>query len=66
MLGLQVPDLASEALETGQRLVFSIQDLTIGNWIENDRVIEVVPEDAATHGMRVQAADRYVERDAAD
>src|SRR3984957_4325014 len=36
MLGLQVADLASEALAVGQRLVFSIQDLTTGSWIEND------------------------------
>jgi hypothetical protein len=66
MLGLQVADLASEALEAGQRLVFSIQDLTTENWIENDRVIEVVAEDTAAHELLVQAAGRYVDREAAD
>jgi glucoamylase len=66
MLGLRVADLASEALAAGQRLVFSVQDLTTGNWIEHDRVIEVVAADTAAQGMLVQAADRYVDQDAAD
>ena len=66
MLGLQVADLGSEALQTGQRLVFSIQDLTTGNWIENDRVIEVVEADTAVQGTLVQALGRYVDRAAAD
>jgi glucoamylase len=66
MLGLQVADLASEALAVGQRLVFSIQDLTTGSWIENDRVIEVVAEEAQVQGMPASAAVSHIDRDAAD
>ena len=66
MLGLQVADLASEALEPGQLLVFSIQDVTTGNWIENDRVIEVVAEDTAAEEMPGEAEGRYAEQAAAD
>jgi glucoamylase len=66
MLGLQVADLASEALDVGQRVVFSIQDLTTGNWIENDCVIEVVAADTAADAMLIHAPGRNIDREAAD
>jgi glucoamylase len=66
MLGLQVADLASESLEAGQRLVFSIQDLTTGSWVEHDRIIEVVSEDTEAQGMLVPRAGGHIDRDAAD
>jgi glucoamylase len=66
MLGLQVADLASESLEAGQRLVFSIQDLTTGSWVEHDRMIEVVAEDTVAQGMLVPRAGGHIDRDAAD
>jgi glucoamylase len=63
MLGLHVVDLGTGALAAGQRIVFSVLDLASGNWIENDRVVEVVAEDeAATSGTPVSSADRYDER----
>jgi glucoamylase len=66
MLGLQVADLASEALAAGQRLVFSVQDQTTGSWIEHDRVIEFVSEKAQAQGMPASAAGSYIDRAAAD
>jgi glucoamylase len=66
MLGLHVADLPSEALEVGQRIVFSIQDRATASWIEHDRVIEIVADDTVVHEMPVAAANRYVDRDAAD
>ncbi len=66
MLGLHVADLASEALAAGQRLVFSIQDRATGNWVENDRVIEVVSEGAVAQGIPASPASNYIDRDAAD
>ncbi len=59
MLGLHVADLETGALAVGQRIVFSVQDLTTGNWVESDRIIEIVAEDAvATPGTVIQSADR--------
>jgi glucoamylase len=66
VLGLQVADLASGALLAGQRIVFSVQDVTTGRWIEHDRVIEVVAKDAAARGMPVRAAGDLGARAAAD
>jgi len=66
MFGLQVADLASGALAAGQRLVFSIQDLTTGSWIEHDRVIVVVSEQAQVQGVPASAAASHIDRDAAD
>ena len=53
MLGLYVADLAVETLEAGQRVVFSIQDLTTGTWVESDRVIEVAVADHTSATRRV-------------
>jgi glucoamylase len=64
VLGLQVVDLASEALAAGQRLLFSIQDVATGNWFENDRVIEVVSGDVV--GQGTPAAAGHIDREAAD
>ncbi len=66
MLGLQVADLGSEALEAGQRIVFSIQDLTTARWIENDRAVEVVAADAAAQGMLAPVSVYHGDRAAAD
>jgi glucoamylase len=66
MLGLHVADLAVETLEAGQRIVFSIQDVASGNWVEHDRVIEVVAEDITTHAIPARVADRQVEQVLAD
>lgn len=41
MLGLHVTDLATEALQAGRRVIFSILDLLTGNWIERDRQVAV-------------------------
>ncbi len=62
MLGLQVVDLGTETLNAGQRVIFSIQDLATGNWVESDRVIEVVSEEAVAEGMRVSTVERQVDR----
>ncbi|MGA3004595.1 MAG: glycoside hydrolase family 15 protein [Acetobacteraceae bacterium] len=66
MLGLQVADLASEALAAGQRIVFSIQDRATGIWVEHDRVIQVVPEEAQGQGMLAVVGGSQIDRDAAD
>jgi glucoamylase len=66
MLGRQVADLPGEALAAGQRLVFSVQDMTTGRWIENDRAIEVVSEDTVAPGTLVPAAGGHIDRDAPD
>jgi glucoamylase len=66
MLGLQVADLASEALAAGRRLVFSIQDLTTGSWIEHDRVIDVVADKEQAREMPAAAAGSHIDRAAAD
>jgi glucoamylase len=66
MLGLQVVDLRTEALQAGQRIVFSVQEVATGNWVESDRVIEVVPEQVAAGGMPGPAAGVRAERVAAD
>jgi glucoamylase len=66
MLGLQVADLASEALEVGQRLLFSIKDLKTGSWIEHDRVIEVVSREAEAEEMPASTVGGHIDRDAAD
>jgi glucoamylase len=41
-LGLHVADLATEHLKTGQRIIFSIMELTPDNWIEHDRVVAII------------------------
>ncbi|HEX3989543.1 MAG TPA: glycoside hydrolase family 15 protein [Acetobacteraceae bacterium] len=64
MLDLQVAEIASDTLAPGQRLVFSIRDLTTGTWFEHDRVIEVVAADAMVQGM--PAAGTHINRAAAD
>jgi glucoamylase len=67
MLGLYVADLAVETLEAGQRVVFSIQDLTTGTWVESNRVIEVaVANHTAGDATRCSAADRPLEHISAD
>jgi glucoamylase len=66
MLGLQVADVASEALGVGQRLVFSIQDLASGTWFEHDRVIEIVAEEKKSQEMPGSAVDSRIDREAAD
>jgi hypothetical protein len=66
VLGLQVADLGVEELEPGQRIVFSVQDLKTGSWIEHDQVIEVVSEQAAAHGLPVRVAGDRADRNAAD
>ncbi len=66
MLGLQGIDVASEALHAGPRLVFSIQDQATGTWFENDRVIEVVSEQATAEKAPDTASGGYLVRDAAE
>jgi glucoamylase len=45
-LGLHLADLPTESLTAGQRITFSIKVLDSGNWVESDRVVAVVPNDA--------------------
>jgi glucoamylase len=66
MLGLQVVDLGTETLEAGQRIVFSVQDLATGSWVESDRVIEVTPGQPVSRTMSVPVEGRYVGRVDAD
>jgi glucoamylase len=66
MLGLQVVDLGTETLEAGQRIVFSVQDLATGSWVESDRVIEVAPGQTVSQTMSVPVEGRYVGRVDAD
>jgi glucoamylase len=66
MLGLQVADLGTETLEAGQRIVFSVQDLATGSWVESDRVIEVAPGQTVSQTMSVPVEGRYVGRVDAD
>jgi len=66
MLDLQVADLASEMLKPGQRLVFSIQDLTTGNWIESNCMIGVVAKDTTAQGMLAPSLGHNIDREAAD
>jgi hypothetical protein len=66
MLGLQVADLASEALAVRQRLVFSVQDLATGIRFEHDRVIEVVSDDAQDLGLLATAVAGQIDREATD
>ena len=65
MLGLQVIDLGCQALEAGQRIVFSIQDLTTGSWVEHDRVIQVIPDHPKDYGTPA-SADRHIDLVSAD
>jgi glucoamylase len=46
-LGLHVVDLPTEGLDTGQRILFSVQDLAAERWIEQDRVILIASDDAS-------------------
>ncbi|MCO6417402.1 glycoside hydrolase family 15 protein [Siccirubricoccus sp. KC 17139] len=45
-LGLHLADLATEGLEVGRRIVFSIQELESGRWIEQDRAIVIASDEA--------------------
>jgi glucoamylase len=47
-LGLHLADLPTERLDVGRRVVFSIQELASGCWIEQDRTIVVAPEDVSS------------------
>jgi hypothetical protein len=40
--------------------------MTTGNWVENDRVIGVVSEEAVAQGMLASAAGSYIDRHAAE
>jgi glucoamylase len=42
-LGLHVVDVPTEKMDNGESLRFSIQDLTSGDWIENDRLVQIIP-----------------------
>ncbi len=66
MLDLQVAEIASDALAPGQRLVFSIRDLTTGDWIEHDRTIGVISSEVQYQEMPAYAAGNHFERAAAD
>ena len=66
MLGLHVADLAIEALAAGQRIVFSVQDLATGSWVEDDRAIEVVSEEIVVREVVAQAASSHIDRYAAE
>jgi glucoamylase len=46
LLGLHVADLATEQLEAGRWIVFSVQELETGLWIERDRTAVIAPDDA--------------------
>jgi len=46
-LGLHFVDLPTEHLDAGRRIIFSVQDLAAGNWIEQDRSIVIAPDDVS-------------------
>ncbi|SDD47262.1 glycoside hydrolase family 15 protein [Belnapia rosea] len=44
-LGLLLADLPTEGLESGTRLLLSIQDPATGTWMERDRPVAILPAD---------------------